>query len=435
MTQRPYALIGAGPMGLATARQLQKYGIPFEGFELHSDVGGLWDIDNPHSTMYESAHLISSKHMTEFTEFPMSEGVPTYPKHSDIRDYFRDYSEHFNLKQYFNFGCKVTSIAPIEDNQWQVKWLDNEEERSEVFAGVLIANGNLHTPNVPQLPNSFDGEILHSCEYRSPELFKNKRVLILGCGNSACDIAVDAVHYAQSVDISVRRGYYFLPKFVLGKPIDSLGGKNKLPKSIKSFTESLLIKLLVGKPSDYGLPDPDYKMYESHPVINSLALHHLGHGDIKPRKDIQSIEGQTVTFIDNQQADYDLILLATGYKLDFPFADRQLLNWKQDAPDLFLNVFNPTQKNLFVMGMIEAAGLGWQGRAEQAQLVAMLLKLKAEGHQNTVDWFEQQVVASKDDITGGMNYLKVPRMAYYVHKQSYLDSLRKYTQKFEATLS
>ena len=292
MTQRPYALIGAGPMGLATARQLQKYGIPFEGFELHSDVGGLWDIDNPHSTMYESAHLISSKHMTEFTEFPMGECVPTYPKHSDIRDYFRDYSEHFNLKQYFNFGCKVTSIAPIEDNQWQVKWLDNEQERSEVFAGVLIANGNLHKPNVPQLPNSFDGETLHSCEYRSPELFKNKRVLILGCGNSACDIAVDAVHYAQSVDISVRRGYYFLPKFVLGKPIDSLGGKNKLPKSIKSFTESLLVKLLVGKPSDYGLPDPDYKMYESHPVINSLALHHLGHGDIKPQKTFRVLRGK-----------------------------------------------------------------------------------------------------------------------------------------------
>lgn len=87
-----HAIIGAGPMGLAAARQLQRYAIPFVGFELHSDVGGLWDISNPYSTMYESAHLISSKGTTAFAEFPMPAELPHYPRHQQIGQYFRDYA-------------------------------------------------------------------------------------------------------------------------------------------------------------------------------------------------------------------------------------------------------------------------------------------------------------------------------------------------------
>ena len=87
-----YAVIGAGPMGLAAARNLQKLDIPFTGFDLHSDVGGLWDIDNPHSTMYETAHLISSKRMTEFKEFPMADDVASYPHHSSLKTYFQDFA-------------------------------------------------------------------------------------------------------------------------------------------------------------------------------------------------------------------------------------------------------------------------------------------------------------------------------------------------------
>ena len=434
MTELSYALIGAGPMGLATARQLQKYGVQFEGFELHADIGGLWDINNPHSTMYQSAHLISSKHMTEFTEFPMADGVPTYPKHTDIRQYFQDYAAAFDLKKYFSFSCNVTAVTPLENGQWQVSWSKDGQSHSKKFAGVLLANGNLHKPNKPSLPGNFSGQVIHSNQYKHPEIFKDKRVLIVGCGNSACDIAIDAVHHAKSVDISVRRGYYFLPKFALGKPIDGLGGKFKLPKAIKQFVEGLLIKVLVGKPSDYGLPEPDYKMYESHPVINSLVLHHLGHGDIKAQKDIQTSHGQQVTFTDSQQAEYDLILMATGYKLDFPFIHKSLLNWQQDAPDLFLNVFNPEQENLFVMGMVEAAGLGWQGRAEQAQMVAMLLKLKQTNKTETIQWFKQQMNSTQYDTSGGMNYLKVARMAYYVHKDSYLKSMRTLIARFQQAL-
>ena len=106
-----YAVIGAGPMGLATARNLQKQNLPFVGYELHDDVGGLWDIDNPHSTMYESAHLISSKRMTEFREFPMDDRVATYPHHREMKRYFHQYAEHFDLRRHYRFGTRVTALS------------------------------------------------------------------------------------------------------------------------------------------------------------------------------------------------------------------------------------------------------------------------------------------------------------------------------------
>jgi cation diffusion facilitator CzcD-associated flavoprotein CzcO len=91
-TEDRFALIGAGPMGLAMAEVMAETGIAFQGFELHSDVGGFWDIDAPRSTMYETAHLISSKRMTEFTDFPMRDEVAEYPSHRELRRYFRDFA-------------------------------------------------------------------------------------------------------------------------------------------------------------------------------------------------------------------------------------------------------------------------------------------------------------------------------------------------------
>ena len=422
-----YAIIGAGPMGLCSARQLQKHGIPFVGFELNGDVGGLWDIDNPHSTMYDSAHLISSKGTTEFSEFPMDADVAPYPHHSEMRRYFRDYARHFDLYKHFRFNTRVLRLERLEHG-WKLISEQDGQRREEHFDGVLIANGTLHTPNRPALPGHFDGEVLHSAEYRSPAIFEGKRVLLVGCGNSACDIAVDAVHRAASVDLSVRRGYYFLPKFILGRPTDTFGGAVKLPRRLKQLIDGLLVRALVGKPSQYGLPDPDYKLYESHPVMNSLVLHHLGHGDIKARPDIRQVEGRRVTFSDGRQAEYDLILQATGYRLDYPFIDRAQLNWPEraGAPQLYLNIFHPEYDDLFMMGMVEASGLGWQGRAEQAELVALYIRQRQARSQQAERFRALKAERASQRLDGGYAYLELERMAYYVHKDSYREQVKQH---------
>ncbi|MEH6365048.1 MULTISPECIES: NAD(P)/FAD-dependent oxidoreductase [Pseudomonas] len=430
-----YAIIGAGPMGLCTARQLKKHGIDFVGFELNSDVGGLWDIDNPHSTMYDSAHLISSKSTTQFSEFPMRDEVAPYPHHSEMRRYFRDYADHFQLKTHYQFNTRVVEVNRLERG-WQLISEQNGVRRNWQFDGVLIANGTLHKPNSVSLPGDFDGQVMHSSEYRSAAVFEGKRVLVVGCGNSACDIAVDAVHRAASVDISVRRGYYFLPKFILGKPTDTFGGAIKLPRPLKQRLDGLLVRALVGKPSSYGLPDPDYKLYESHPVMNSLVLHYLGHGDIKARRDISKVDGKQVTFTDGEQGEYDLILQGTGYKLDYPFIDRAHLNWpeKAGAPQLYLNVFHPQYDDLFMMGMVEASGLGWQGRDEQAELVALYIRQLQQGAASAKALQQTKRERASIRLDGGYNYLDLERMAYYVHKDTYRASIAEHTAQLNADL-
>lgn len=431
-----HAIIGAGPMGLAAARQLQRHGIPFVGFELHSDVGGLWDISNPHSTMYESAHLISSKGTTAFDEFPMPAAVPHYPRHQQVGQYFRDYAEHFGLREFYQFNTRVLQLERL-DQGWRLVSECAGVQREWQFDGVLIANGTLHTPSQPALPGAFAGELLHSSAYKTAAVFTGKRVLVVGCGNSACDIAVDAVHRAASVDLSVRRGYHFLPKFILGKPTDTFGGAIKLPRRLKQLLDGLLVRALLGKPSQYGLPDPDYRLYESHPVMNSLVLHHIGHGDIQPRGDIRKVDGHTVSFADGSQADYDLILQATGYKLAYPFIDRAELNWPQHvgAPQLYLNVFHPLHRDLFMLGMIEASGLGWQGRAEQAELVALVIRQQLDGHASAARFHEQVQQRFTQRLDGGYAYLQLERMAYYVHKDSYRTALKAHIAELRTELA
>lgn len=426
-----YAVIGAGPMGLCTARQLKRFDIPFVGLELHSDVGGLWDINNPHSTMYETAHLISSKQMTEFADFPMPEGTATFPKHDSLCQYFQNYARAFSLYDHYEFNTRVLECTP-NDAGWLVTTECNGERQSRQFKGVLIATGTLHKPLQPALPGVFQGELIHGAQYKSPAQFVGKRVLIQGCGNSACDMAVDAVHHAASVDMSVRRGYYFLPKFIMGRPTDTLGGAIKLPRRLKQWLDAKLIRLIMGRPSQYGLPDPDYRMYESHPVVNSLILHHLGHGDITARGDIASVSGKSVTFADGQSAEYDMILQATGYHLHYPFIDKAALNWQGDAPALYLNVFHPDRTNLFMMGMVEATGLGWQGRDEQAEMVALYIAQQQRASKSAADLEATIQANASARADGGYQYLDLARMAYYVDKATYRAAVARHTRALKA---
>ena len=426
-TEQMIALIGAGPSGLAGARNLQKLGIPFQGFEAYSDVGGLWNIHNPRSTVYESAHLISSKRTTEFTEFPMPEGTADYPSHRELCRYFSDFADHFDLRRHYVFNTRVLKAEPVSDKAdapWRVTVRQPDgSQHSAVYKGVVIANGTLAEPNMPHFEGRFAGQLLHTSAYKHAEQFKGQRVLIVGAGNSGCDIAVDAVHYAASVDISVRRGYYFVPKYVFGQPADTMGGRKPLPRWLKQKIDSVVLKWFTGDPTRFGFPKPDYKMYESHPVVNSLILHHLGHGDIRVRPDIARFDGHTVHFKDGTQQDYDMVLAATGYKLHYPFIDRAHLNWQGMAPQLHLNIFTPRWKRLAVLGMIEASGIGWQGRYEQAELVARFFK-GLDTATPAAQRFEAAIQGPPPDLSGGFNYLKLERMAYYVHKDTYRNAVR-----------
>lgn len=368
--------------------------------------------------------------MTEFLEFPMPAQVADYPSHRELLDYFRAFADHFGLRAHYRFHTRVLKAEPVSDapdTLWRVTTQTGDAApETALYKGVVIANGTLAEPNRPRFEGAFSGEVWHTAQYKAATQLTGKRVLIVGAGNSGCDIAVDAVHHAKSIDISVRRGYYFVPKYVFGQPADSVGGKITLPPWLKQRIDSTILKWFTGDPVRFGFPKPDYRMYESHPVVNSLILYHIGHGDVGVRADIARLDGHTVHFKDGRSGEYDLILTATGYKLHFPFIDHALLNWQGMAPRLYLNIFAPRFHRLAVLGMVEASGLGWQGRYEQAELVARYFKSLDAGTPQAAALSAAKAggPGTWPDLSGGYRYLKLERMAYYVHKDTYRKAVR-----------
>lgn len=425
-------IIGAGPAGLATARALARNGILYDQFERHSDVGGVWDMESPFANMYESAHLISSKKSTQFDDYPLPEEAADYPDHRTILEYFRSFARDFGLYERIRFGVSVEQVERHAEGGWLVR-LDTKERYR--YGAVCIANGHLNDPNWPEFEGEFEGEIFHSCDYKRADVFEGKRVLVIGAGNSGCDIAVDAVHRTQDVDISMRRGYHVVPKYILGVPAADFGsgsGRLKFPMWLKQRFDTVFLRIIAPDPRKYGIPEPDHRLYESHPIVNSQLLYHLGHGDISVRPNVERYEGKRVHFVDGTSQEYDLVVVATGYKLTFPFIDSKELGWRegQKAPELYLNIFHPDADDIFVMGLIESDGGGWQIRDWQGEAVARFLKAQRDDPDRAAR-FRALKRGPGPDTTGGVDYSKFDRMAYYVRNSVYRERMQELLRWFE----
>ncbi|HEX9815248.1 MAG TPA: NAD(P)/FAD-dependent oxidoreductase, partial [Myxococcota bacterium] len=234
-----YCIVGSGPSGVCAARWLGELGVPFDVLERQRDVGGIWDISAPGSPMYESCHFISSKTLSGFHSDPMPSDYPDYPRHGLVLDYLKNYADRHGLRQHIEFGVSVEHAMPTAD-AWRVT-LGSGETRS--YAGVIASVGNEWRASRPDIPGRFEGSVIHSSEYESPESLTGKRVLVVGGGNSGCDLAADAATHARSAAISLRRGYHFVPKYILGQPTDVFAaGSAMLPAWIKQPMFEMLLR-------------------------------------------------------------------------------------------------------------------------------------------------------------------------------------------------
>jgi flavin-binding monooxygenase-like protein len=419
-----YCVIGAGAAGLAAARQLQANSIPFEVVERERDVGGLWDASLPHSPVYRSAHLISSKPLTQFPDYPMPEGYPDYPSHAQALEYLRSYARSFRLYDRIRFGRTVERAERVKGTDWQLSFADGE---TRVYSGLIVAAGVHWVPNLPDVPGKFEGEWMHSSRYKTPDILRDRRVMVVGAGNSGCDIAVEAGQHATRTFLSVRRGYHYIPKYAFGRPIDQVGEagvKLHLPLFVRRPLDQLLLKIIVGSPDQYGLPRPDHELLESHPIVNSQILQALGQGDIHPKPDLHELNGREVRFKDGSTEQVDLIIYATGYRVSFPFLEPLHLNSTAGRPDFHLHVFHPTYDNLFVVGMIMPDSGVWWLMDLQAQAVARYIRALA-GNGSGLRKFRDLKQGPRPDLGGGVHYVKSERHRFEVEHASYRRRLRK----------
>ena len=417
-------ILGAGSSGLTIAKNFVEHGIAFDCLERLNDVGGNWYYGQVGSSVYRSTHLISSKRLTEYVDFPMPDSYPAYPSQEQAWDYLRSYARHFDLYRRIEFRASVRHVS-FGEGGWLVE-LENGDIRR--YGGLVIANGHNWDPRRPDYPGHFSGLSIHSAEYKTPDVLDGKRVLVVGAGNSGCDIAAEAAYTAKRVFHSARRGYHYLPKFLFGKPADQCGErllKWRLPLWLRRRIATILIRATVGRPQDFGLTAPDHKLFETHPIINSQMLYLVGHGLISPKPDVAELLGDRVRFVDSSVEEIDVIVYATGFKISFPFIDPSHLNWSNGRPQLYLNIFHPQRDDLFVAGLIQPDSGQWGLVDRQAQLIAEFLVACRDGNPSAA-WFRRQRAAEDADLGAGIHYVQSPRHALEVEHFSYrarLDSL------------
>ncbi len=424
-----YCVIGAGASGITAAKNLLALNIPCDVIEREDNVGGNWYFGKPNSSVYQSTHLISSKTMSAYTDFPIPDDYPDYLNHEQVLAYLRDYARHFNLYEHITFNTSVTQVTRDDDGCWLIA-LDNGETRR--YRGLIIANGHHWDPKYPQFEGEFNGESLHSADYKTPDIFTDKRVLVIGSGNSGCDIAVDAVHRASKVFHSIRRSYHYIPKYIFGIPTDvfnELSVKMRTPLFIRRTFSNLLVRLVLGKPQQYGLPKPDHKLLESHPTVNSQLLYHIGHGDIVHKPNIKSLDGNHVHFEDNTTEEIDIIVYATGFNITFPFIESKYLNTQNGKPRLFIHIFHPEYDNLFVAGLIQPDSGQFWIVDYQCQLIANFIRAQDTKPAKAAEFHEIKA-GEQPDIRGGSklktdrHYLEVDHFRYKNILRRYIKSLR-----------
>lgn len=375
MAHADYCIIGAGAAGLATLKTLREEGYSVDCFEKSDRVGGHWHDD------YEALHLITPKGSSCFEGFPMPDHFPVYPSRNQVRDYMLSYADAFGLAEHITLNTAVDHVVPLGERGeagWRVTLAGGE---TRDYKGVLVANGHLWDPAFPKAAKDYTGKSLHSCQYRNTDDIEG-RVLVVGCGNSGCDLAVDAAQHRLEVSIAVRRGQVFQPKTVMGKPRSELEFLQNLPPELANMVSNMLFMASKGTAADYpGLPEPEtYDLDKQPPVVNDLLLYWIQHGRIAVKPGIERIQGKTVHFTDSRAEDYDTILWATGFNNRLPFLDDDLLEWEEGAPlRTAATVLPTTVEQLYFVGLCAPRGPQWPVYCQQARLICEMLRLKDAG--------------------------------------------------------
>jgi dimethylaniline monooxygenase (N-oxide forming) len=377
-------VIGAGSSGIASCQVLQARGIEFDCYEAGSQVGGNWRYlnDNGMSSAYRSLHINTSREIMEYKSFPMRHDYPTYPNHVQIAEYFDRYVDHFGFRDKIQFRTEVVAVTPAADGGWDVTVRRRGAKHTSTrrYAAVLVANGHHWDARWPEPPfpgaDTFTGEQTHAHYYKTFDGYEGRRVLVLGIGNSACDIAVETSKVSARTFLAMRRGAHVVPKYLFGMPTDHLTTSPLGRFGYSRFQDlafGALMKLVRGDVTRYGLPKPDHRIGQAHPTISDELLIRLGHGDITVKPNIARLDGDSVVFEDGSREQIHVIVYCTGYKITFPFLDESLVSAQDNDVSLYRRVVDPDHSGLYFIGLVQPLGAIMPLAEAQSEWVADLL--------------------------------------------------------------
>ncbi|MGV9979667.1 flavin-containing monooxygenase [Micromonospora wenchangensis] len=431
-------VIGAGASGLTAVKNLTEHGFGVDCYERETGVGGGWNWRHDRSPVYASTHLISSRPFTQFPDFPMPDSWPDYPHHSQLLSYFERYADHFDLRRHIWFGTEVVRVEPVDGHRWDVTTRSTGgygPERTSRYAAVLVANGHNWSPKLPRYEGleEFRGEVMHASSYKDPAQLRGKRVLVVGAGNTGCDLAVEAAQQASRCWHSTRRGYWYAPKYVLGRPADQVNDallSLRVPLRLRQWLYHWTLRLTVGDLTRFGLPKPDHRVYETHPIANSQLVYYVGHGEITPVPELARFHSGGVTLTDGREIDPELVVFATGYLPRFEFLDPGVLGDADGSgrPRLWLHAFPPGHPTLAVAGLLQPDSGLFTLAHWQTVLFARSLRLRRQQPQRAAAFASRAAAGAGERYAGKVkdssrHWFEVGHVDYLRAVQRALDEL------------
>ncbi len=411
-------VIGAGCSGITTAKRLREHGIEYDHLEMSDDVGGNWYYGNPNgrSACYQSLHIDTSKTRLQFEDFPTPADWPDFPHHSQMHQYFRDYTDHFGLRENIEFGVSVERAVRRDDGGWDVSLTTPssvEPVETRRYTDLVVATGHHWDPRFPDYPGEFAGDLIHSHAYRDPfdpVDMRGKTVIVVGMGNSGLDIASELAQrwLTKKLYVSARRGVWVLSKYRDGQPADKMMAPPDIPREVGLKLAREKIRATVGRMSDYGLPEPDHEPLSAHPSVSADFLTKAGSGDISFLPEIARLDGRTVHLVDGSSVEADVIVCATGYRMSFPFFDDDETELHPDSEHrypLFKRMIKPGVDHLFFMGLAQSSPTIVNLAEQQSKLLARLLT----GSYALPSVADQERIMREDEQAHLAQYYAAPR--------------------------
>ncbi|XP_078499014.1 dimethylaniline monooxygenase [N-oxide-forming] 2-like [Lissotriton helveticus] len=387
------AVIGAGCSGLGAVKICLEEGLEPTCFEKSDEIGGIWrykeEVEEGITSIYKSLVSNTSKEMSCYSDFPMPDDFPNYLPNSKFLEYFKLYAEHFGLMKHIRLRTKVCSVKKQPDfltsGQWEVVTETDGKQESAIFDAVLVCSGRYVVPALSLESfrgiKRFKGKYFHSREYKHPDGFQGKKVLVVGVGNSGVDIATEISRVAAKVFISSNRGAWVISRLSEGGyPWDiwfTTRFKTWIRLSLPLFLVNWWIERFLNKrfdTSNYGL-QRDSSLWKDPLVSDDLPLCII-RGFLSVKPGVAEFAENSVTFQDGTSEDIDIVILSTGFLFTFPFLDESVVKISNNKVLLYKQVFPPEleKPTLAFIGLIQPIGSILVTSEMQARWVTRVLK-------------------------------------------------------------